>query len=363
MARKAYEHSAYWHAKNSGQTRSDRATHVERLLDEVRRDLAFGGGRVNGSLSCDPLGFGACLAVCAAMDIGEAMRETARKVADPAARDRMRRELLRDLRAVRRPFYYARETARRRALAAARRKLSRRTTLAPEPTPADVRAAWERRKGSMADMIRLGGMLHDLACYVDSSLRFDANGDVAGRNGGIRGWLRENLPELFPKCKTLMRYKAMAVRLRQATETRDPTPTSALLGDAPGGAEAAREAGRDGKPHKVVRELLEEFRMTFSSLEEGLSRRLDPEQVFLDPAKGKRRHLGPARGKRGSSDSAKGKRRVPDSAMPDPEKGKREAIRRKGDGNLARRGETGVLRTGKNKDSENRELTDGFTRD
>ena len=330
MARKTYEHSAYWYAKNCGWTRSDRASHVERLLDEVRRDLKFGGGRVDGNLSCDPLGFGVCLAVCTAMDIGVAMRETARALADPAERDRMRRELLRDLRAVRRPFYYARETARRRALAAERRKITRRTTLAPEPTPAAVLAAWGRRKDSKEDMIRLGGMLHDLECYVDNALRFDANGDVVGRNGGIRGWLKENLPELFPKYKTLMRYKAMAIRLRQATGTKDPTPTSALLGDGIGGANAAEVADRTGKtegthttsepsapnrekatgrgiatgkrnaadakrpargasetPHEVVRELLKDFRMTFSSLEEGLRQRLDPERVFLDPAKAK----------------------------------------------------------------------------
>ena len=316
MARKSYEHSAYWYAKNCGWTRSDGATHVERLVDGVSRDLKFGGGRVNGSLSCDPIGFGVCLAVCTAMDIGAAMRETARALADPAARDRMRRELLRDLRAVRRPFYYARETARRRALAAGRRKVARRTTSAPMPAPADVLAAWGRRKESKADMIRLGGMLHDLACYVDSALRFDANGDVAGRGGGIRGWLRENLPELFPKYKTLMRYKAMAIRLRQATGTGDPTPTSALLGDGICGADGAdgtdetnrtngtgttneRDAAskRDatgangpagsgsGTMHEVVRELLKDFRMTFSSLEEGLAQRLDPERVFLDPAK------------------------------------------------------------------------------
>ena len=289
-ARKAYEHSAYWYAKNCGQTRSDKATHVERLIDGVSRDLEFGGGRVNGSLSCDPIGFGVCLAVCAAMDIGVAMRETARALADPAERDRMRRELLRDLRAVRRPFYYARETARRRALAAERRKVARRTTTAPEPTPANVLAAWERRKDSKEDMIRLGGMLHDLECYVDNALRFDANGDVVGRNGGIRGWLRENLPELFPKYKTLMRYKAMAIRLRQATGTKDPTPTSALLGD---GKNTTNEKNMtdarsgDGAMHEVVRELLKDFRMTFSSLEEGLAQRLDPEQVFLDPAKAK----------------------------------------------------------------------------
>ena len=321
MARKTYEHSAYWYAKNCGWTRSDRASHVERLLDEVRRDLKFGGGRVDGNLSCDPLGFGVCLAVCTAMDIGAAMRETARALADPAERDRMRRELLRDLRAVRRPFYYARETARRRALAAERRKITRRTTLAPEPTPAAVLAAWGRRKDSKEDMIRLGGMLHDLECYVDNALRFDANGDVVGRNGGIRGWLKENLPELFPKYKTLMRYKAMAIRLRQATGTKDPTPTSALLGDWAGGTNAADRTSKtdethttnepsapnrekatgkgnaaDAKrpargasetPHEVVRELLKDFRMTFSSLEEGLRQRLDPERVFLDPAKAK----------------------------------------------------------------------------
>ncbi len=345
MARKTYEHSAYWYAKNCGWTRSDRASHVERLLDEVRRDLKFGGGRVDGNLSCDPLGFGVCLAVCTAMDIGAAMRETARALADPAERDRMRRELLRDLRAVRRPFYYARETARRRALAAERRKITRRTTLAPEPTPADVLAAWGRRKDSKEDMIRLGGMLHDLECYVDNALRFDANGDVVGRNGGIRGWLKENLPELFPKYKTLMRYKAMAIRLRQATGTKDPTPTSALLGDGIGGANAAdRTSKTDGTrttsepsapnrekatgrgiatgkgnaadakrpargasemPHEVVRELLKDFRMTFSSLEEGLAQRLDPERVFLDAAKPKRTV---ARGMRGTA--AREKRRT-----------------------------------------------------
>ena len=314
MARKTYEHSAYWYAKNRGQTRSDRASHVERLIDGVSRDLRFGGGRVNGSISCDPIGFGVCLAVCTAMDIGAAMRETARALADPAERDRMRRELLRDLRAVRRPFYYARETARRRALAAERRRVSRRTTTAPEPTPADILAAWERRKGSKADMIRLGGMLHDLACYVDSALRFDANGDVVSRNGGIRGWLKENLPELFPKYKTLMRYKAMAIRLRQATGTKDPTPTSALLGN---GMEQ-----ENGTMHEVVRELLKDFRMTFSSLEEGLAQRLDPERVFLDAAvprrdmtQGKTRGL--AQGKTGGLTQGKGLRR-----------GKREILRK-----------------------------------
>ena len=323
MAKRAYEHSAYWYAMNCGWTCSDKATHVERLIDETKRDLMFYDRHTGGTMLCNPVGFGVCLAVSAAMDIGAAMRETARKVADPVERDRMRRELLRDLRAIRRPFYYARETARRRALAAERRKVARRTTTAPMPSPEDVLAAWARRKESKADMIRLGGMLQDLECYVDNSLRFDGRGEVVGRNGGIRGWLRECLPELLPKYKTLMRYKAMAIRLRQATGTKDPTPTSALLGDdgvdangcdgetraaanggvdktgavnEPCGAEASvvklRCVAARGKPHEmhtVVRELLEDFRMTFSSLDEGIRRLVDAEWVFLDSARVKGR--------------------------------------------------------------------------
>ena len=346
MARKTYEHSAYWYAKSCGHTRSDKASHVERLVDEVKRDLKFGGGRVNGNLSCDPIGFGVCLAVCTAMDIGVAMRETVRAFADPVERDRMRRELLRDLRAVRRPFYYARETARRRKLAAERRKITQRTTLAPEPTPADVLAAWERRKVSKEDMIRLGGMLHDLECYVDNALRFNEAGDIVGRNGGIREWLKENLPELSPKYKTLMRYKAMAIRLRQATGTKDPTPTSALLGE--GCCEGygvdrtnrtdktgkTKETGKtskkdatdandptrrgNGAMNEVVRELLKDFRMTFSSLEEGLAKQLDPERVFLDESK-------PRRGAtKARLDTAK-PRRVDAKARPDTAKPKRGA--------------------------------------
>ena len=234
MAR-GYRHSAYWYAKKYGWTHSEGRSYSERFVDGVARDLRLGGGRVNGRLSCDPVGFALGLSACLALDIGLAVREAAVTLATPEGRDRVRRELLRDLRVVRRPLYYARETARRRALADVRRKLARRTTLAPEPTPEALLAAWGRRKGSKEDMVRLGGMLQDLECFVDNSLRLDGDGNVVGRNGGIRGWLRERLPELLPKYKTLMRYKAMAVRLRQATGTFDPVPTDALLAPPPEG--------------------------------------------------------------------------------------------------------------------------------
>ena len=111
-------------------------------------------------------------------------------------------------------------------------------------------------------------MLHDLECYVDNCLRFDESGDVVGRNGGIRGWLKENLPELSPKYKTLMRYKAMAIRLRQATDTKDPTPTSSLLDETP--------------RHAVVDEILSNTEPVFDRVFKKLDHILSPETVLLD---------------------------------------------------------------------------------
>ena len=144
--------------------------------------------------------------------------------------------------------YYAGDNARRRALAAERRKIRRRTTTNPCPTPDGFRAAFARVKESAEAKVRFGGMVHDLACHVDSCLRYDDAGDIAGRNGGIRGWIAENAPELSPRYKTIMRYKALAMRARQLAGIKDPMPTSALLGqdekeDAATGNEATAKAG------------------------------------------------------------------------------------------------------------------------
>ena len=119
-------------------------------------------------------------------------------------------------------------------------------------------------------MIRLGGMIHDLECYVDNYLKIDEFGKVVGRNRGIRGWLRDNMPELSPKYKTLMRYKALAVRLRQVTETKDPKPTSKLL----------------KKPyHKAVEKILSDEKPVFSHVFGALEHLLSPETVMLDAPK------------------------------------------------------------------------------
>jgi len=263
MARTRYTHSAYWYAKNYGYTRSDKETFAERYLDYCTRPARGGGTYL---YDFNPL----LLAAYAMIDAGLAMKRDIDMLRDPVERDRIRRETMQGLRSLRRPFYYARETERRRSLAAERRKVNRRYTTAPAPTPEGLLAAWEARKESREAMIRLGGMLHDLECYVDNCLRFDESGAVVGRNGGIRGWIRENLPELAPKYKTLMRYKAMAIRLRQATDTRDPTPTSELL---------------EGRRHEVVEEILSDPAPVFSRVFAALEHRLSPDTVFLDPAR------------------------------------------------------------------------------
>ena len=276
---RSYSHSAYWYAYHSGRTYSEAKTYTGDYLDRhtyrprmrERSDGEFRGADWlewrNSGKSLDSTFNPLVLGVAIAMDIGLAMREVVRKVVDPEEREKMKAEFRRELRIVRRPFYYARETKRRRELAAERRKITRRRTTAPMPTPEGLLAAWNARKESKEAMIRLGGMLHDLACYVDSSLRFDEGGNVVGRNGGIRGWLAEHLPELSPKYKTLMRYKAMAIKLRQATGTEDPVPTEKLL----------------EKPQKKeVKELLEDFRTTFSSLEEGVAFLVSPTAVLED---------------------------------------------------------------------------------
>jgi hypothetical protein len=138
------------------------------------------------------------------------------------------------------------------------------------PTPDELLKAWNERKSSREAMIILGGMMHDLECYVDNCLRFDDAGNVVGRNGGIRGWIAENVPELMPKYKTLMRYKALAVRIRQATETKDPKPTSKLL----------------VKPlHKAVATILAAEEPVFAHVFMTVEHMLSPATVMLDAPK------------------------------------------------------------------------------
>ncbi len=136
-----------------------------------------------------------------------------------------------------RPLYYGRENARRRALAAERRRVRRRRTESPCPTREAILDAWTHAREGREAMLRFGSLLEDLACHVDHGLRL-AGGRIVGRAPGIKGWLRENIPALALRYTTVMRYKAAAKKLRQVVELPDPIPVAAVL-DGAGAKEGA----------------------------------------------------------------------------------------------------------------------------
>ena len=136
--------------------------------------------------------------------------------------------------------------ARRRALRAARRTRrtlhAKRTVSAlPPPTPDQLREAWEKSRDSLRWKILLGSMLSDLEPVVDQSHIRNAEGEIVGRNPGIRGWILKHCPDLSKHYKAMMSYKAMAARLRLAAGLSGPAPAEALLELRPAGrAETAR---------------------------------------------------------------------------------------------------------------------------
>ncbi len=136
------------------------------------------------------------------------------------------------LRKVRRPGYYEQEKVRRQALAHERRSTRRRTTLNPIPTPEALLAQFGRIRRNPREMLVFGSMLEDLEAYVDNSLVRDPDGTIVGRNGGIKQWLRENCAELGKRYHTVMRYKALAKRFKQAIDLEDPVPVTYAIAAA-----------------------------------------------------------------------------------------------------------------------------------
>ena len=148
------------------------------------------------------------------------------------------------LRKVQRPKYYPQERLRRQALARERRRIRRRTTLNAAPTADELLAQWAKVKRNPEEMIRFGSMLCDLEAYVDNSLLRNENGEIVGRNPGIRGWLNANCQPLAVHYKTVMGYKAMAEKFRQAVGLADPYPAAFALDDGTGGATPTVEDAR-----------------------------------------------------------------------------------------------------------------------
>ncbi len=158
------------------------------------------------------------------------------------------------LRKVQRPKYYPQERMRRQALARERRRIRRRTTINAAPTADELLAQWAKVKKNPVEMIRFGSMLCDLEAYVDNSLLRNENGEIVGRNPGIRGWLNANCQQLAVRYKTVMGYKAMAEKFRQAVGLADPYPASLALSQVDEDASrkiTVRKANSDGQKEDV----------------------------------------------------------------------------------------------------------------
>ena len=141
----------------------------------------------------------------------------------------MRRRIDLHLHRLRRPSYYETERARRLGLTEERRRIRRRTTLNPRPTADQLREAFLHARDSVGNMVRLGSLMEDLECYIDNSPVFGEDGKIIARKGGIRRYIQSEMPDLYKSYKTLMRYKALARRFRQAVGICDPVPAASVL--------------------------------------------------------------------------------------------------------------------------------------
>ena len=132
---------------------------------------------------------------------------------------------------MRRPQYYPQERSRRERLARERRRVRDRFTTAPCPEPEQLLAQYAKAQTGAREALVFGSMLCDLEAYCDNSLIRNVDGEITGRNPGMKGWIRDNCPELLPHYKNAMRYKGLAEKFRQATGAADPVPAAALAAD------------------------------------------------------------------------------------------------------------------------------------
>ena len=220
----------------------------------------------------------------------------------------IRREIDRHVQRLRRPTYYESERARRLELAEERRRIRRRRTLNEKPGTEMLLAAFRNAKDSVEDMIRFGSLIEDLECHVDNTPYF-RDGRLVGRRGGIRRYLEREIPELYPHYKTVMKYKALSRKFRQAAGVSDPVPASVLLPEIEANAKTPQNTAEPlqktmdtvekvGNPpdsgcrefssdeillaRKVARDMLDACEGTVVSLASQLALRLGPEYAPLE---------------------------------------------------------------------------------
>jgi len=140
----------------------------------------------------------------------------------------IRRMVDKHIQRLRRPTYYETERARRIGMAEERRRIRKRRTTNAMPSNEELVEAFSKAKDSAENMIRFGSLVEDLECYVDNTPYFK-NGQLIGRRGGIRRYLEREIPELYARYKTVMKYKALSKKFRQATGVADPIPAASIL--------------------------------------------------------------------------------------------------------------------------------------
>ena len=120
----------------------------------------------------------------------------------------------------------------------------------PAPTGDEVREQFEkaRGRGKVEEKIRLGSMLLDAEATTDSSIIRDGDGEIVGRNGGLRGWIFDNCPELLPHYAALTGYRRLAWEARDSEDLFDPVPAELLLAADPEVERKVRPAQRERLP-------------------------------------------------------------------------------------------------------------------
>ena len=108
-----------------------------------------------------------------------------------------------------------------------------RTSVNPMPDIETIIEAYQaaRGRGRVAEKIRCGSLLLDAEAGVDSSLIRTSDGEIAGRNPGLRGWIGERAPWLLKHYVSLMQYRRLAQAFREAHGLQDPHPAALLLDD------------------------------------------------------------------------------------------------------------------------------------
>ena len=133
-----------------------------------------------------------------------------------------------------------------------------RTSVNPMPDIETIVEAYQaaRGRGRVAEKIRCGSLLLDAEAGVDSSLIRTSDGEIAGRNPGLRGWIGERAPWLLKHYVSLMQYRRLAQAFREAHGLRDPHPAALLLSDDAAAVFPQPARGRIEKARREASELL-----------------------------------------------------------------------------------------------------------